>query len=168
MVGLTVSSFHIAGLVEEIHGSAFGEWTPGNVTVDCDNRHFRMEGDFLVDWEHRKLIRYFGTSSRVLIGKSIEVLGAGSFSGHPHVLYCQCEDGSQRCVVECEAFWNSSVLDVTLPPSVRTFERKAFVSTCHVSIPGVSGDDAARFSAWEVEREATPSLPLTLEGFTRY
>jgi hypothetical protein len=35
----------------------------------------------------------------------------------------------------------------------------------NVPIPGICGDDEAKFRAWEVEREATPSLALNLEPF---
>jgi hypothetical protein len=126
------------------------------------NLHFRIEDDFLLDSTRRELIRYFGGSSVVHIEENIDVLGAGCFYGHPHVVHCDFAAGSRlRCVSE-GAFWNISVMDITLPGSVRRLERKTFLSTCHVSIAELPAEKRIQFRDWQCKHRLDASVVLDL------
>jgi hypothetical protein len=160
-----LASFEIPASVERISGSAFGGCTRRTMRVESGNLHFRIEGDFLLDLSGRELVSYAGGSSAVRIADEIEVLGSGCFYGHPHVVHCDFGSGSRlRCVCE-GAFWNSSVMDITLPASVGRLERKAFLGTCHVSIPELPAEKRIQFRDWQCKHrlDASVVLDLTLQ-----
>jgi hypothetical protein len=162
--GTDLSMFHIPASVERICGSAFGGCTTRRITVDEGNLQFRIDGEFLVDWDGRELIRYFGGSSRVFIEEGIEVLSFGCFYGHPHVVHCDLSDRSRLRSVKAKAFWNCPILDITLPSCVCDIERRAFLSSCHVSIRGLSGEEEDRFRKWEWQHKSDPSVVLNLQS----
>jgi hypothetical protein len=55
-------------------------WGLESVTVSKGNKFFVYKDDFLIDVNKKKLIRYFGRSSRVYIEKGIEIISKGCFS----------------------------------------------------------------------------------------
>jgi hypothetical protein len=155
-------TFRIPASVSKIHGSAFGGCTTRIITVDETNPHFCVDGDFLHDSERRQVIRYFGGSSDVCIDERIEVLAPGCFYAHPLLVHCDFRAGSKLRSVKEQAFWNSSILDITLPPGVCDVEQKAFRRTCHVSIPGVPPDEEIEFRNWQCRHRCDPSVVLDL------
>jgi hypothetical protein len=162
MVATQLLSFRIPALVSKIHGSAFGGSTNHSIRVDGRNCHFCINGDFLLDSEGRKLIRYFGRSSYVRIDDRIKVLAAGCFYAHQHLVHCDFCEGSELQSVRERAFWKSPILDITLPGRVCEIEGKAFQDTCHVSIRDLSPDKAVRFEEWKVRHQTDPSVVLNL------
>jgi hypothetical protein len=154
--------FRIPASVEKIHGSAFGDATTMEVTVDEANSHFRVDGDFLLDFDGRCLIRYFGRSSRVRIDDRIQVLGPGCFHSHPLLGHCDFGEGSQLRAVMEEAFMGCLVIEIRLPGGVRHIGRKAFTHLCRISIANLPPADSARFAEWNSQRPYTPSLVLDL------
>jgi hypothetical protein len=50
------------------------------ITVEEGNRHFRVSGDFLLDFEGSSVIRYFGPDSHVALDPSFEILTSGCFA----------------------------------------------------------------------------------------
>jgi hypothetical protein len=157
-----LSSFEIPASVERIDGSAFGGCTTRMMRLEEGNLHFRIEGDFLLDLAGRKLIRYIGGSSVVCLEDGIEVLGHGCFHGHPHVVRCDFSGESRLRSVKAGAFWNCPIGDINLPESICDVERKAFPSTCHISIANLSRAKQGLFNEWECKRKSDASLVLDL------
>jgi hypothetical protein len=156
--------FRIPVSVERIQGSAFSGWTGGSgrIAVNEGNEHFRLDGDFLLDFEGRRLIRYLGRSAHVCIGKGIEVIGVGSFYGHRQVVQCDFEEGSRLSVVEEEGFWNCLMGSITLPRTVSRIARGGFMSTCDVSVSGLEKRNADVFREWQSKHEVNASVVLNL------
>jgi hypothetical protein len=50
------------------------------VTVEAGSRFFRVSGDFLVDYEGTRLVRYLGNEKTVVIGRAFESISAGCFT----------------------------------------------------------------------------------------
>jgi hypothetical protein len=157
-----VPSLEIPASVKRIDGSAFGGRTTRMLRVAEGNLHFLIEGDFLLDWECRELVRYFGGSSVVCIQNEIEVFGPGCFHDHPHVVCCDFCAGSRLRSVKAGAFWKCPIGDIDLPRSVCAVERKAFPSTCHISIANLSPAKQRLFSEWQCKRRSEASAVLDL------
>jgi hypothetical protein len=148
--------FHIPASVQTINGSAFAGPTMRCVTVDKKSRHFRIDGEFLLDYERKTLIRYLGGASRLTLDGKIEVIGQGCFYSHRFLIRCNLEEGSQARAVMEEAFWLCSVLDIRLPSSVGYIGRKAFVQGCRVSMANPVGADDLPFRKWLKQRKGDP------------
>jgi hypothetical protein len=56
------------------------------IVVDKSNPHYFVSGDFLVAVDGMSLIRYFGRSENVIIGRDIEAVGSFSFRGCNFIL----------------------------------------------------------------------------------
>jgi hypothetical protein len=61
----SLASICLPASLETIDGSAFAGTQISTITVESGNRHFRVSGAFLLDFEGTSLIRYFGRSSTV-------------------------------------------------------------------------------------------------------
>jgi hypothetical protein len=65
--------------LENIDGSAFAESAIRQITIEDGNRHLRLSGTFLLDFEGISLIRYLGCDSNVSLSREIENMTRGSF-----------------------------------------------------------------------------------------
>jgi hypothetical protein len=159
---LDLLGFHIPRTVERIPGTAFSGCGSPVITIDPGNRHFRLDGQFLVDFQGRTLIRSFGASSRARISRTVEILAAGCFEGDQLLLRCDFEQESQLREVREQAFSGCLLWDIRLPPSVRYIGRNAFMCTCRISIPELSPENQARLAKWQAERQDDQSAVLDL------
>jgi hypothetical protein len=71
-----------ASLVK-VHGSAFAKAKIIHISVDAGNRHLLVVRDFLIDASQSRLIRYFGSSSAIILSRSVEVIGSHCLSDWP-------------------------------------------------------------------------------------
>jgi hypothetical protein len=129
-----VTSITIPRRVSFIDGSAISCIT--KIAIEEDNQSFVVEGHFILTSDRRKLIRYFGSASSIVIPRNIEVLCTSCFN------HCKCISsvsftvGSRVKRIASDAFAHSSLQGITIPRSVEIIEDGCFYkcsSICSVS-----------------------------------
>jgi hypothetical protein len=87
-----------------IDGSNFYDSVISHIAVEDGNRHFRVCGDFLIDFEGITVIRYFGSDSHVRLPRNIEILGTQYFSDHKSLSSLTFGSGSKLTLIEAGPF----------------------------------------------------------------
>jgi hypothetical protein len=116
--------------LENVHGSAFCLAELAKMSVDRGNRHLRVIDDFLIDVTRSRLIRYFGSSSAMILGPSVEIIGSDCFYSHSDLLNISFELGSKLTRIGRCAFQGCSLLrSIAIPASVTTIHGGAFAES---------------------------------------
>jgi hypothetical protein len=76
----SLRSISLPASLAVINGLSFDDSAIEKVFIDESNPHYFVSGDFVVTFDGKTLIRYFGHSKNVIIGRDIETLGEGSFT----------------------------------------------------------------------------------------
>jgi hypothetical protein len=159
----------IPSSVEAIDGSAFADSGICEVTVAEGNVHFRVCGGFLVSYEGRSLIRYFGGDAIVRISNEIEFFSRGSFDSHRQLRCLEFYGFSKVRLIEARAFRACRLLSsISLPASTEFLEARCFMKCEHLR--EVQFDAGSKLQV--IERESFKgckslelvSLPKSLEG----
>jgi hypothetical protein len=98
----------------------------GSIEIEDGNDIFGMFNDFLMDIRSHELIRNFSTSSRIEIGRDVEILGSWCFSGNKSLSSISFESDSRLRRIESSAFSRSSLESLILPRHVHCMEGSAF------------------------------------------
>jgi hypothetical protein len=105
--------------LEKIDGSAFAESSISGIRVEDGNRHLRLSGNFLLDFEGTSVIRYLGCDSSVSLSCEIEILTGGSFYCCRSLCSLEFESGSKLIGIEANALYTcESLKSICLPASV--------------------------------------------------
>jgi hypothetical protein len=125
--------------VEFLDGGAFMECGLSRIDFEPGNAVFHSVGDFVMDLQNIKIIRYFGTDQVVQIADEIEILGPRSF-GHCHlVLEVRFSPTSHLHLVDSFAFVSCPDLQsISFPPLLASLNERSF-SGC-VALRSVSFD----------------------------
>jgi hypothetical protein len=142
----------IPSVVESIDGSAFANSDISKIAIAADNRHFRVCGDFLLNFEGTTLIRYFGRDSFVQVAKEIEILVVGSFGSCRWIERIEFGTLSQLRYIGAGAFAKCQMLSsISPPPSTE--------SLCHSCFRKCTGLLKVQFEAGsKLERIETRSF----------
>jgi hypothetical protein len=120
-------SICLPSLVDTIDGSAFGDSGICEIRVSEGNRHFRVSGDFLLSFDGRSLIQYFGRDSSVRIDREIEVLCKKAFDVYRDISSIEFPTDSKLRRIESRAFSNCRFLrSIFIPSFVDTIDGSAF------------------------------------------
>jgi hypothetical protein len=112
-----LTSLCLPASVQKIDGSALAGIP--HITIEDGNRHFRVSGDFLLDFAGVAVVRYFGFGTRVRLKNEIEIFGTGCFSGCESLSSLAFESGSKLTRIEARAFSGfSSLKSILIPQSV--------------------------------------------------
>jgi hypothetical protein len=123
----------IPSSVEWIDGSAFAKSGICEVRVCEANVHFRVSGDFLVNYEGRSLIRYFGRDSIVRISNEIEIISTGSFDSCSELRELKFAGNSRLRLIEVRAFQGCGMLfRISVPASTEFLEGFSFAECRNV------------------------------------
>jgi hypothetical protein len=120
-----------------VHGSAFAQAPIAKISIDAGNRRLRVIGDFLVDITRARLIRYFGSSSEIILSRAVEVIGTYCFASCADLALVSFERGSTLSVIERFAFFGCPLLkSMIIPASVTTIMGGAFALSGirHISV----------------------------------
>jgi hypothetical protein len=123
-----LQSLFLPSFVAAIDGSAF--WGSGirEIRVAEDNRHFRVSGDFLLTFDGRFLIQYFGRDQDVRIDRGIEVLCRHSFALFSDFRSLAFDADSKLRRIEFRLFSDCiSLYSLCLPASVCSISDSAFI-----------------------------------------
>jgi hypothetical protein len=118
-------------------GSAFRDSGIDSIQIAEGNRHFRVSGEFLLSFDGRSLILYFGEDSVVRIPRGIEVICAEAFSVDDTVCTLQFESDSQLRRISNRAFaGTTSLKSITIPSFVEWISGTAFMecAICKIGI----------------------------------
>jgi hypothetical protein len=123
----SLSSICIPPGLEEISGLAFFLVNLRDLSVADGNRHFKVCGDFLLDFDCLVLKVYFGTGGTVTIPNTIARIDAGCFCGSATLSELIFESGSKLSSIAEYAFSNcSSLSSICIPSSVEMFGEECF------------------------------------------
>jgi hypothetical protein len=133
------SDFHAIDLpasLTNVHGSAFAKSKLSHISVDAGNRCLRVIGDFLIDIDQSRLIRYFGSSSAIILSQSVEAIGSYCFANCGTLMSISFESGWKLTRIERNAFVRCSLRSIVIPASVTTICGGAFAESgiCQISI----------------------------------
>jgi hypothetical protein len=114
----TLKSIFIPASVVEIDYPVFPMPDICDITVDKHNKHFRVFGKFLVDFDGRSVLRYFGTDKDVIIPSVIEALDLQSFKCRRSIVTISFEAGSKLREIRGGVFSScSSLRSIRIPSS---------------------------------------------------
>jgi hypothetical protein len=99
-----LSSIHIPANLERFCPFALRGPKLRDISVADGNRHFKVSGHFLLDFECLRLDRYFGNVPEVLIPNTVNQLNIGCFRACGTVLTVGFESGSRVSCIKEEAF----------------------------------------------------------------
>jgi hypothetical protein len=120
------------------------------ISIEDGNRHFKVDGDFVLDLECQSIRLYFGTGETVTIPNTIEELNAGCFYGCEHILNVVFEARSRLCrVKECAFASCSSLSSICIPSSVEELGGQCFYGCKSLStITFESGSKLSSIGDW--------------------
>jgi hypothetical protein len=152
----SLRSFCIPSLVNRIEGDAFCKTALAEIVISEGNDHFRVYEDFLLSFDARVLILYFGDDSVVQIPDNIEVIGKLAFAFNDRLGKVEFSIDSQLRRIEARVFSGcNSLFYIYLPSFVDTIALDAFKSSAirqvQVAEPNrhfrVSGDFLLNFQS---------------------
>jgi hypothetical protein len=107
-----------------INVSALADTEFAHISVEEGNCHFSVSGDFLLDFEGRTVVRYFGSDADIVLNRDIEVLGTKSFSNSKSIASLTFESGSKLARIEPMTFRGCSSLEsITIPQSIKEMRK---------------------------------------------
>jgi hypothetical protein len=110
-----VSEIEIPSKCETL--SAYSLFGVKSVTISKENALLSVE-EMMMCKKDKKLIRYFGSESRVLIKRDIEVVGKFCFHQCRSVREVTFEEGSKLQRIEARAFYQSGLTRIAIPSNI--------------------------------------------------
>jgi hypothetical protein len=156
----SLTSILIPRTVTSIDGSTFVESKISRISIEDGNTTFVIEKDLLLDFDHKTLIRYFGSSSSILIPRNIEILGSSCFSSCESLSSISFKSNSRLTRVEADAFAGTSVDFVLLPHNTAFIAGGAFSTSCTVSM--CESSSCPEFIEWTSRRRFDSGLNFEL------
>jgi hypothetical protein len=74
-----LESICLSASAEQIEGGAFSQSGIRDIQIESGNTHFRARDSFLMDFDERCILHYFGSDATVTIPDYVEVIGKRSF-----------------------------------------------------------------------------------------
>jgi hypothetical protein len=112
-----------------VHGSAFAKAKVQRILVDAGNRHLQVLGDFLIGVSQSRLIRYFGSSSVIILSRSVEVIGSYCFLDCTDLMSLSFESESKLTRIGRNNFQGCPVRSIVVPASVTQIRGGAFTGS---------------------------------------
>jgi hypothetical protein len=127
-----------------------------SIVIEDGNAIFGMCADFLMGIRSHKLIRNFSTSSRIEIGRDVEILGSSCFSSCYSLSSVSFESESRLIRIESSAFSYSSLESIIIPRTVEILCSECF-SSCK-SLSSISFESDSRLTRIESSAFSSSSL----------
>jgi hypothetical protein len=153
-LGKPLSEFEIPAKCEELTGKSL--MNVKTIRVHRENPFFVVENNFVMSHDGKRLVRYFGSETRVVIKKEVEVIGESCFEECKTVLEVCFEPESRLRCIDARAFYETNLIEIAIPGSVELIGKFCFSGgnyLCDVRFEGrfpVFGNKA--FCACPVER----------------
>jgi hypothetical protein len=124
----SLESINIPQHVSFIDGSAFATVKNILISVESENRSFKVHNNMIWNYDETQLIRYFGSEASIIIPKSVEVICSKCFYDVKSILSISFERDSQLKRLESGAFHRSSLTAFAVPRNVKEIGPKCFSS----------------------------------------
>jgi hypothetical protein len=113
--------------VKLIEPAAFSSSGIRQIAVGPGNLHFRVVGDYLMDFPGVSIVHYFGTGSIVTIPDQVETIGSDSFLRCRTITALQFGPKSVLSTIEYRAFEGcENLISISIPASVETLSALCF------------------------------------------
>jgi hypothetical protein len=167
----SLKSLYIPASVEKISGSGFVTYRRIQIEIESGNPFFRVVGDFVMDSNSQKIVRYFGNDSEIDIPDSVETIGEDSFSNCRSAVHFLFGVNSKLSSIEYRSFTECGLLQSIYIPSLvtqipdwcfhlcRSLRAVSFASDPHVRAFG-----SLSFSESGLESISLPSTITLLGG----
>jgi hypothetical protein len=120
----------IPASVTTICGGAFRKSGISSISVEDGNKHFCVDGQFLLDITKTSLIAFFGITSTLAISPEIQVICDSCFLGRETISRLIFESDSQIRRIERLAFGGcTSLHTICFPSSIESLEREWFIDS---------------------------------------
>jgi hypothetical protein len=149
----SLSSFCIPPCLQELGKGAIDVRNLREISVAAGNRHFRVSGSFLLDFECISMKRYFGSESAVRIENTIERVAIGCFLDCQTISKVIFESDSQLSSLGESAFWLCSSLSSICCPSSLQIILARFQALLKLPAAGLPEGDRVFGGADSVEDE---------------
>jgi hypothetical protein len=127
-----------------------------SITIEESKEYYCVLNNFIVNQGNRKLIRYFGSESNVIIPRYVEIVGERCFSNNNHLLSISFEYNSFLGRIESQAFAETLGLSyVRLPPTVIFIAADAF-SPLYVLVM----ESCSEFNHWVSRHSLDRNMPF--------
>jgi hypothetical protein len=115
----SLTSIFLPASVTLLNGLSFAACGLRQIAIEANNRWFHVKGNFLMTLDDIKMIRYFGSSSEVMIGDEIEEIGTGCFADCDSISRVALGSSSKVSLIGARAFeWCFKLQSISLPSSV--------------------------------------------------
>jgi hypothetical protein len=138
--GSSVHSLTLPRSVSFIEGPAISDSKIERIAIEDGSLSLAVDGDFVLDLDHQRVVRYLGSKSRVEIAREIRVLGKSSFKASKSLLTVSFAPDTQLLRIESNAFFSSTLKSFCVPATVRFLEASAFSATDVESIQVEEGN----------------------------
>jgi hypothetical protein len=123
----SLCSICLPSFVNQIDETAFGYSGICSIEIADGNRHFRVSDDFLLNFDGRFLILYFGRDPVVRIPREIEVICKGAFGGRDRLSTVEFESDSKlRRIESCAFSFCGSLRSICLPALLTEIDGTSF------------------------------------------
>jgi hypothetical protein len=123
----SLDSISLPSLVSTIDGDAFEDSGICDIRIAEGNRHFRVLGDFLLSFDGKSPILYFGVNPIVEVPRDIEVIMPKAFALCKELCAVEFESGSQLQQISQKGFSGCRLLtSICFPSLVRSIHWGAF------------------------------------------
>jgi hypothetical protein len=120
-------SIYLPASVEVIKGTGFSDCGLSRVEFESGNCSFRIDGDFILDFDGRCVVDCFGHDTEATIPDRIEKIDPSAFASNQGVVSVRFGRASQLAAIASDAFEGCVHLGiVTIPSSVRELGGAAF------------------------------------------
>jgi hypothetical protein len=114
--------------LKTVDGPAFRDSEIRSIQIAERNEHFRVSREFLLSFDGRSLILYFGSDLAVRIPREVEVVCEEAFMVHNNVCTLAFESDSQLRRISHRAFrWTYALKSITIPSFVESISGTAFL-----------------------------------------
>jgi hypothetical protein len=123
--GCSLQTLSLPASLNKISGSSLTGLT--TVEIEDGSTSFQVDGDCLLDFEGKSIVRYFGTDSQFMIGRWVEVIGRAAFLGCEFLRNLAFERPSALARIEKSAFCGcNELVSICIPASVTEIAGAAF------------------------------------------
>jgi hypothetical protein len=131
---LSLTSICLPASVSDLTGASFMWSGLRHISIEPGNRHFRIAGSFLSDFESRLLVRYFGTELNVEIPDQFDAIGELCFGDCQSFSTISFGPNSKLQRIEAAAFLHCVALEsVSLPSSLVHLGEMCFIECTSLS-----------------------------------
>jgi hypothetical protein len=131
----SLSSICLPPRLPELDAAAFLHTNLHRISIAPGNRHLKVCGDFILDFEGVSIKLYFGKDTEGTIPKNITVLPANCFAYRATISRVIFESGSRLSRIEKSAFSQcESLSSICIPASVETICEGCFYACRSLSV----------------------------------